>query len=286
MNVIGGMEVKKEGAEGKRTVALRAGATISVGETVERLLQADQRIGWPLEYVSLRKNLHGWFRPGNREVLNFLIKPHHKIILELGSWLGVSTTNTLQKAPNALVFAVDIWSNEYFLSDSHYDKEQRQSAPIYEQFLHNTEEFKLSKNEVTGEYRGLLPMKMDTTEALLILQQLRIQPDLIYIDASHHYDYVVKDVTNCLNFFPDAIIVGDDWDNLDVRRAVKDVAAAKHQEIFINGGTCWTFENKEIMDEMVRMKRRAETEEGEQRKRRKTITGSSFSALLGSYGKN
>lgn len=263
---------------------------------VDKLLKQDPRIGWPTErQMTLEKDLHGWFRPGNLQVLEFLIQKNHTYIIELGSWLGVSTSKILQAAPNAVVFAVDIWSNEYFISDTHYDKEDPkfkkilQSAPIYDQFLKNTEEYKVAIEDSDANdgksLLGLIPMKMDTAEGLTILRDLPQKPDLIYIDASHHYDYVVRDVTDCLNYFPGAIIVGDDWDNGDVRRAVIDVAARFGLEIYTHLGTCWTFEKKGRMDDMIRIQREKVKQEADKLKKRKEMVSASFDSLLDMYAK-
>jgi hypothetical protein len=268
-------------------------------QTLADLMATDARVGWPLTPHDINVNMHGWFRPGNVETLSHLIQPEHKCIIELGSWLGVSTVKLLQLAPKALLFAVDIWSNEYFLSDSHYDKNNEtfrnilEGPPIYHQFLANTKKYqvrKITENEDATDgkehvkYEGLVPMKIPSTEALPKLKNLQIEPDLIYIDASHHYEFVVQDVTMCLELFPNAMLVGDDWDNMDVRRAVQHVAHRHNKSIYVNGGTCWTFE-KEKMEQFARKKRERDEEEAGQYKRQKLLGQSSFKDILGMYKK-
>lgn len=219
---------------------------------------SDPRIGWPPFDESITPNLHGWFRRGNQETLEHLIKPSFKCIVELGSWLGKSTTRILDLAPNALVFAVDLWENQYFIDDTHYNKSDPvfsnilNGVSIYHQFLANTKQYKV-RQEVDGSYRGLIPMRMNSTEALTLLFALGVQPDLIYIDASHHYDFVVADVTMCLKYFPGAMLVGDDWDNPDVKRAVEDVAAAfgLTDLLVVHRWTCWTFERDKMRSLIV-----------------------------------
>lgn len=59
----------------------------------------------------------------------------------------------------------------------------------------------------------------------LSLFGLGIKPDIIYIDADHHYDAAKSDILKSLELFPDAILVGDDYGNYeDVRRAVHECA--------------------------------------------------------------
>ena len=53
---------------------------------------------------------------------------------------------------------------------------------------------------------------MTSVKALLALQKYpEIQPDFIYIDASHQYEDVYLDLSLCYNIYPNATICGDDW---------------------------------------------------------------------------
>ena len=79
-----------------------------------QLMKDDTRIGWPDSIPAIEPKKHGWFRQGNLEVLQYLLQKNFKIIVELGSWLGSSTKFLLTECPDAVVFAVDIWSNEVF----------------------------------------------------------------------------------------------------------------------------------------------------------------------------
>ena len=51
-----------------------------------------------------------------------------------------------------------------------------------------------------------------------------IVPEVIYVDASHHYEDVLQDLSMCLARFPNARICGDDWDYPPVARAATDAA--------------------------------------------------------------
>jgi hypothetical protein len=55
----------------------------------------------------------------------------------------------------------------------------------------------------------------------------RLEPDLVYIDADHRYESVVKDLSTALDLFPRAIIVGDDFNWDEVRRAVETVTSQR-----------------------------------------------------------
>ena len=161
------------------------------------------------------------------------------MIIELGTWLGKSADYFCRNASNAVVFCVDLWDNQVIECDPHYaavnNKDILRRGSIYDQCLSN-----LWKHKYDGK-KGIIPMKMDGCEALQILKGMDVTPDLIYIDASHHYEGVMKDVSMAINLFPSAHIVGDDWEYPDVQRAVKDCARRFRLSIFVEDNKCWTY---------------------------------------------
>ena len=90
-----------------------------------------------------------------------LMSDRTAVVLELGSWLGKSTRFIAGRAPNAYLFAIDLWDNDHIRADPHYTSQDaggesgfmahkaarsRQieenlsiinTAPIYEVFLKN-----------------------------------------------------------------------------------------------------------------------------------------------------
>lgn len=122
-------------------------------------------------------------------------------ILELGSFLGKSTTFLAQHAPHATIIAVDLWDNDFLISDSTYNQSEYNLAllrnvPLYETFLINL--WAQQCDREVSYARGVLPMRMQTVEALKMLHKADIRPDVIYIDAGHHYEDVLADVNLCL----------------------------------------------------------------------------------------
>jgi hypothetical protein len=78
-----------------------------------------------------------------------------------------------------------------------------------------------------------------------MLKEIDVSPDLIYVDANHHYQPVLDDVSLCVELFPDALIVGDDWHYEEVQRAVKEVAAKHDKELYVHGSNCWTYSKRQ-----------------------------------------
>ena len=81
------------------------------------LVAQDSRVGFPAQEPGVRANPHGWFFPAHRVVMANLMSSDTACVLELGSWLGKSTRFIAERAPNAFVFAADLWSNDHIRAD-------------------------------------------------------------------------------------------------------------------------------------------------------------------------
>eukprot|EP00968_Pinguiococcus_pyrenoidosus_P004079 scaffold268_cov236-Pinguiococcus_pyrenoidosus.AAC.22 len=84
----------------------------------------DPRVGWPGEPPEVPSRPHGWFKPTHERVFRAVLAsvPEVRCIIELGSWYGASTKWLAQHAPGAVVYAIDLWDDEFILRDDHYDK--------------------------------------------------------------------------------------------------------------------------------------------------------------------
>lgn len=150
---------------------------------------------YPDNISDLEFDDHGWFPKWNSQLLLPLVKDK-KLVLELGSWLGKSTREWLTNS-EANVICVDTWEG----SIEHNQNDKRVQA-LYNTFMSNQKQWQ----------DRVFPMRMTSVKALLELQKYPdIQPDFIYIDASHQYEDVYLDLSLCYNAYPNAVIVGDDW---------------------------------------------------------------------------
>lgn len=270
------------------------------------LIADNSAVGYPSRCPSnIPTMTHGWFYDANREVIESIVNGDTSCIVELGTWLGRSALYFVEKAPNAVIFTVDLWSNDFLLTDSHYTASGEnltilKGPPIYEQYIVNTWEQRYrrqskagsnSSNSSSSNYSGLVPMKMDTVAALELLKANGITPDVIYVDANHHYNPVIRDVEACLRIFPEAQLIGDDWDYEEVRRAVKYVANKHGKELYVNKAKCWTFSathcTKYFEDKAAMEKERAKEERKVKQEKRKLADAAagSFADMLSNYSK-
>jgi hypothetical protein len=172
---------------------------------------------WPTERPTVPTNAHGWFQDENKLMLAARITPATRLIVELGSWLGLSTRWLLDNSPQeATVIAVDHWEG----SSEHKTEPQWQGylPTLFETFLANQWNYK----------DRLIPVRTTTTLGLGHIANAGLSPDLIYVDASHETDLVLHDIVMAVTLFPDAAIVGDDWSAWPSVRAAVELFAREH----------------------------------------------------------
>jgi len=194
------------------------------------LQQLAQMYPWPNEKPEVPENLHGWCGAPQQNMFGQIVRPEMSVILELGSWLGLSTRLLLNMAPQVTVICVDHWRGS---QEHHANEEFRQKLPtLYETFLVNLWE----------ERKRIIPVRLTTLAALEEIHQCQIIPDLIYIDASHTYRDVYADISTSLRLFPRSVICGDDWSWGEVRLAVMEIAKKQNKSIILSNQQCWWFE--------------------------------------------
>ena len=69
-----------------------------------------------------------------------------------------------------------------------------------------------------------------SVEALTYLSENGAYPDVIYIDGDHSTTAVKRELEAALHFFPEAIILGNDYRNPTVQSAVDGVASIQKPE--------------------------------------------------------
>lgn len=202
---------------------------------------ASRGVGWPDRRPRASPFMHGWFLATHERVFAHVLKQKPTTILELGSWYGASTEWLAKRCPDATIYAVDLWEDAFILDEQrdHYStmgdqKLQRmlRSHPLYDTFLAN----------LWDDRDTVVPLKMRTTAGVAYLKERNIVPEVIYIDADHHYASVKEDISACLDAFPDAVLVGDDYGHYDdVRNAVTECAVKYKKTVHVDQNHCWTY---------------------------------------------
>lgn len=189
------------------------------------------------EYTSLDHVLpfdgFGWFGKSNKENIAKLIKKHNvHTVVELGSFLGLSTRFIAKLLPqDGIVYAVDHWLGSKEHQNPSKKKVYHKLPTLYEQFLSNIIH--------AGLCDKVIPLKMSTLEAV---HAISLRPNMVYVDASHDFDSVLKDLEA---WFPliqgHGVMCGDDWDwgkDVPVRRAVIHFAR-QHNLKYASYGNFW-----------------------------------------------
>jgi hypothetical protein len=183
---------------------------------------------WPSERprIDPEPPVMGWLADGTRAVLKESLSADTSLVLELGSWLGLSTRLIADLAPRAIVIAIDHWRGS---PEHHGDPVLSAMLPtLYETFL-----------ALCWDYRDrIIPLRRSTLEGLALVADLGLRPDLIFIDAEHSYEAVSAEIELCLHRFPETVLVGDDYDWAGVRSGV-DEAALRHGLTVETVGVPW-----------------------------------------------
>jgi len=167
----------------------------------------------------------GWCAGENRKLFMELCNDSTKIIVDGGSFLGLSAWWFLKLATNATVIGVDHWQG----SREHQKGPISEKLPtLYETFLRNLWDWR----------DRIIPVRSDSVAGMKEIASLGIQPDIVYIDWSHDAENVCRDLTNAIELFPNAEIIGDDWTWKSVQEGVGRVVKNLNVR-FVNNRTCY-----------------------------------------------
>lgn len=161
----------------------------------------------------LPKDLTGW--NGDSFIFQQLIdETNPKIIIEVGSWKGLSAINMgkkiVEKNLNSVIYCVDTWLGAIEFWDKLAGTPERNLLlkngypQIYYQFLSNVVHENLQNI--------ILPFPNTSENGFRYFFSKNIRAELIYIDGSHEEQDVYNDLNNYYNLLTDkGIIFGDDY---------------------------------------------------------------------------
>jgi hypothetical protein len=160
-------------------------------------------------------------------VLQRLIREYApELIIEVGCWLGLSTALLCEESEEseADVFAIDRWDAS-FLQTELTEQYARDDEAV--DILRTTPLLETWQRNLWPHRRRLFPLKMDSVDGLREVARIGAghgRRTLIYIDGDHRFAAVLADLRACARHFPEAVVVGDDYQWPEVRQAVEEHA--------------------------------------------------------------
>lgn len=152
--------------------------------------------------------LDGWLHSPTRSTLTTLMGDSPKLVVEIGSWLGLSANHILKHHPQNRVVCIDTWFGSRDLQTRH------ELPNLYASFCAN----------VQWARDRVIPLRSDSISGLGIVADHHLSPDIVYIDGGHDRAQVVGDVLQALTLFPKSKLCGDDWQREGVQQGLDDVA--------------------------------------------------------------
>lgn len=172
----------------------------------------------------LKEDLQGW--GGHDFLLKVAQELKPRTIIEVGVWKGRSAIAMAKKLKehdsDFSIICIDTWlgAQEHFQEQFRADMNRKNGYPqLYRQFIHNV----ISQ----GQQDVIMPLPLSSLAAAQLLAKLKIQADLIHIDAGHGYHEVKSDIAA---FWPllksDGVMIFDDYGGWQgVTKAVNEFAA-------------------------------------------------------------
>jgi predicted O-methyltransferase YrrM len=164
-------------------------------------------------------DMQGW--TSNSRSFELAIKEvNPKFIIEVGSWKGASAVHMAGLAPEAHILCIDTWLGSpemVSLNNNLYDHFRRLHGwpQLYFTFISNVIRH-------VGRER-ICPLPMPSTVAAPLLKKMNVQADFIYIDGSHEYLDVARDVDD---YWPllrkGGVMLLDDYGFPGVKKAIDE----------------------------------------------------------------
>lgn len=180
-------------------------------------------------------DLQGW--GGNRPWFGQTIKQiRPKLIIEVGTWKGQSACNMAKALQDnnidGKIVCVDTWlgSPEHWVDKKNQHRwgglNHKHGYPqLYYQFLANVKRLSLQNY--------VIPFPNTSDNAFELLNKWGAKAELIYLDAAHEYESVMKDLEHYWRLLrPGGILCGDDYNTFPgVKKAVNEFAKKYDLEV-------------------------------------------------------
>jgi predicted O-methyltransferase YrrM len=196
-------------------------------ETLGRLYETSPYTGFDPE--SHPDDMQGWNSQDNvfRDLIT-AVQPHR--IVEIGVWKGAASIHMAKIAKElglrCEVLCIDTWlgSPEHFLADR--EGERYKSLRLhngYPQLYYNTFLANVVRHGVADH---VVPLPTTSESAVVMLQKLGLEADIIHIDAAHEYEPALRDFRAYWSLLSErGVLLGDDYlAKSSVTRAADDFA--------------------------------------------------------------
>lgn len=184
--------------------------------------QLRARYPWPDARPDVPEDWHGWLCPETAQALAGHLSPSTRLVVECGSWLGMSARLILDGAPCAALVCIDHWKGSPEHQPQNGPREWSRRLPgLYDTFLRNLWPWR----------DRVVPLRADTLDGLAEVAGCGLEPDLVYVDSEHTADRVSRELAFSTGTWPRAWIVGDDYVNPAVASAAEEHAATARRPI-------------------------------------------------------
>lgn len=152
--------------------------------------------------------------------------PENSIGCEIGVWKGLSSEIFLPKCSH--LHLVDSWHYEPYMESLEFGDQKkfikRYKPLVKSDNINDFQNYYDRVHQSVVEKFKNSPVTIHRGTSDSFFEKTNIKVDWIYLDASHEYKQVKKDLKNCLKILkPNGKLFGDDYQNKpDVKKAVDE----------------------------------------------------------------
>lgn len=186
-----------------------------------------------LDVSNHQVDLQGWMAVEFRDLFKGFLDPMNRdeplTIIEVGSWKGLSasTMADISKSmgfKNTKIICIDTWlgAPEFWTSKGLEDKTRGDALNR----IHGYPSvfYTFTKNiKALGHDDVIVPFPISSQEGVKVLAKYGIEPNIVYVDASHEYDAVRSDMDAYWSLLKQGVMFGDDYNKTDWPGVVRAV---------------------------------------------------------------
>lgn len=190
---------------------------------------------------------HGWmdgsFKTTFQKVLMNIPRTQPLTVIEVGTWKGLSTLTMASASKemgfgNTRIIAIDTWLGApEFWTWGLNDPTRGTSLNLKDGYP--TVFYTFTKNvKKLGHNDIIIPFPISSIQALDVMKYYKISADVIYIDAAHEYEPVLKDIEGYWDILnPGGTMIGDDYVSAwpGVIKAVNHFCTSKGLQFSLSG---------------------------------------------------